>query len=57
MHFYMHPYLHKKKFMLVKSGCYSYFHVDEEGTLWFKDRLVVPKNHGLCKKKFMKPTL
>jgi hypothetical protein len=28
------------------------FRVDEEGTLWFKDRLVVPKNHGLHKKIF-----
>jgi hypothetical protein len=28
------------------------FHVDEEGTLWLKDRLVVPKNHGLRKKIF-----
>jgi hypothetical protein len=28
------------------------FHVDEEGTLWFNDRLVVPKNHELCKKTF-----
>jgi hypothetical protein len=28
------------------------FHVDEEGTLWFKDRLVVPKNHELHKKIF-----
>jgi hypothetical protein len=26
--------------------------VDEEGTLWFKDRLVVPKNHELRKKIF-----
>jgi hypothetical protein len=26
--------------------------VDEEGTLWFKDRLVVPKNHELQKKIF-----
>jgi hypothetical protein len=25
------------------------FRVDEEGTLWFKDHLVVPKNHELCK--------
>jgi hypothetical protein len=32
----------------------NYFHVDEEGILWFKDRLVVPKNHGLCKKIFDK---
>jgi predicted RNase H-related nuclease YkuK (DUF458 family) len=26
--------------------------VDEEGTLWFKDHLVVPKNHELRKKIF-----
>jgi hypothetical protein len=31
------------------------FHMDEEGTLWFKDRLVVPKNHGLRKKIFDEP--
>jgi hypothetical protein len=30
----------------------SCFCVDEEGTLWFKDHLVVPKNHGLRKKIF-----
>jgi hypothetical protein len=28
------------------------FHMDEKGTLWFMDRLVVPKNHGLHKKIF-----
>jgi hypothetical protein len=28
------------------------FHVDGRGTLWFKDHLVVPKNHGLRKKIF-----
>jgi hypothetical protein len=28
------------------------FHVDEEGALWFKDRLVVPKDHELHKKIF-----
>jgi hypothetical protein len=28
------------------------FRVDERGSLWFKDRLVVPKNHGLHKKIF-----
>jgi hypothetical protein len=28
------------------------FFVDEEDTLWFKDHLVVPKNHELCKKIF-----
>jgi hypothetical protein len=31
------------------------FHMDEEGTIWFKDRLVVPKNHGLRKKIFDEP--
>jgi hypothetical protein len=30
----------------------NYFCMDEEGTIWFKDRLVVPKNHGLRKKIF-----
>jgi hypothetical protein len=30
----------------------NYFHVDEEGTLWFKDHLVVPKNHELHKMIF-----
>jgi hypothetical protein len=30
------------------------FYVDEEGTLWFEDRLVVPKNHKLHKKIFDK---
>jgi hypothetical protein len=24
MHFYMHSYLHKKKFILAKSGCYTH---------------------------------
>jgi hypothetical protein len=33
----------------------NYFCVDEEGTVWFKDHLVVPKNHGLCKKIFDEP--
>jgi hypothetical protein len=28
------------------------FHVDDEGVLWFKDHLVVPKNHELHKKIF-----
>jgi hypothetical protein len=28
------------------------FRVDEEGTLWFMHRLVVPKNHELRKKIF-----
>jgi hypothetical protein len=30
----------------------DYFRVDDEGTLWFKDRLVVPKNHEVRKKIF-----
>jgi hypothetical protein len=30
----------------------DYFHVDEEGTLWFKDRLVVPKDNELRRKIF-----
>jgi hypothetical protein len=30
----------------------NYFCVDEEDTLWFKDHLVVLKNHGMCKKIF-----
>jgi hypothetical protein len=29
--------------------------MDEEGTLWFKDHLVVPKNHELHKKIFDEP--
>jgi hypothetical protein len=28
------------------------FLMDDEGALWFKDHLVVPKNHELCKKIF-----
>jgi hypothetical protein len=32
-----------------KVNCFC---VDEKGTLWFKDHLVVPKNHGLRKKIF-----
>jgi hypothetical protein len=34
-----------------KVNCFC---VDERGTLWFKDRLVVPKNHGLRNKIFDK---
>jgi hypothetical protein len=30
----------------------NYFHMDDEGTLWFKDHLVVPKNHELHKNIF-----
>jgi hypothetical protein len=28
------------------------FHVDDEGTLWFKDRIVIPRDQGLRKKIF-----
>jgi hypothetical protein len=30
----------------------DYFRVDDEGALWFKDHLMVPKNHELRKKIF-----
>jgi hypothetical protein len=33
----------------LKVDC---FRVDGEGTIWFKDHLVVPKDHELCKKIF-----
>jgi hypothetical protein len=30
----------------------NYFHVDKECTLWFKDRLVVPKNM-ICTRRYL----
>jgi hypothetical protein len=30
----------------------SCFHVDDDGTLWFNDRIVIPHNQGLQKKIF-----
>jgi hypothetical protein len=32
-----------------KVNCFC---MDDEGVLWFMDRVVVPKNHELCKKIF-----
>jgi hypothetical protein len=44
--------VHIKRRLTEGDPKVNYFHMDEEGTLWFKDRLVVPKNHGLSKKIF-----
>jgi hypothetical protein len=39
--------------MMTEGDCkVDCFCVDEDRTLWFKDRLVVPKDHGLRKKIF-----
>jgi hypothetical protein len=43
---------HIKRRLTVGDPKVNYFRMDEEGTLWLKDRLVVPKNHGLHKKIF-----
>jgi hypothetical protein len=43
---------HIKRMLTEGDREVNYFCVDEKGTLWFKDRLVVPKNHGLRKKLF-----
>jgi hypothetical protein len=43
---------HIKRRLMEGDPKVNYFHVDEEGTLWFKDHLVVPKNHELRKKIF-----
>jgi hypothetical protein len=43
---------HIKRRMTEGEPKVKCFWVDEEGTLWFKGRLVVPKNHGLRKKIF-----
>jgi hypothetical protein len=43
---------HTKRRLTEGDPKVNWFHVDERGTLWFKDRLVAPKNHGLCKKIF-----
>jgi hypothetical protein len=45
---------HIKRRLIEGDPKVNYFHMDEEGTLWFKDHLVVPKNHGLRKKIFDK---
>jgi hypothetical protein len=44
--------MHIKKRLVKGDPKVDYFCVDEEGTLWFKDRLVVPKNQELRKKIF-----
>jgi hypothetical protein len=36
---------HIKRRLTEHDPKVSYFCVDEEGTLWFKDRLVISKNH------------
>jgi hypothetical protein len=43
---------HIKRRLIEGDPKVNCFLVDEEGTLWFKDHLVIPKNHGLCKKIF-----
>jgi hypothetical protein len=43
---------HIKRRLIEGDPKVNCFHVDEDGTLWFKDRLVVPKNHELRKKIF-----
>jgi hypothetical protein len=41
-----------KRWLVESHPKVDCFRVDDEGTLWFKDRLVVPKNHELRKKIF-----
>jgi hypothetical protein len=43
---------HIKRRLVEGDPKINCFHMDEEGTLWFKDHLVVPKNHELHKKIF-----
>jgi hypothetical protein len=43
---------HIKKRLAESDPKVDSFREDEEGTLWFKDRVVVPKNNGLWKKIF-----
>jgi hypothetical protein len=43
---------HIKRRLIKGDPKVNYFCVDGEGTLWFKDHLVVLKNHALCKKIF-----
>jgi hypothetical protein len=44
--------MHIKKRLAKGDPKVNCFRVDEEGILWFKHRLVVPKNHDLHKKMF-----
>jgi hypothetical protein len=43
---------HMKRRLTEGDPKVNCFRMDEEGTLWFKDHLVVPKNHELRKKIF-----
>jgi hypothetical protein len=43
---------HIKRRLTLGDHKVDCFRMDDEGTLWFKDRLVVPKNHELHKKIF-----
>jgi hypothetical protein len=43
---------HNKRRLAKGDHMVINFHVNEEGTLWFKHRLVVLKNHELRKKIF-----
>jgi hypothetical protein len=46
---------HNKGVRIIKQklahgeGKYKCFQVDHEGVLWFNERIVVPKDHKLCK--------
>jgi hypothetical protein len=44
--------MHIKRRLTEGDPRVNYFRVDDEGTLWFKDCLVVPKNRELRKKTF-----
>jgi hypothetical protein len=44
--------MHTKRRLVKGDPKVCCFRMDVEGTLWFKDRLVVPKNHELHKKIF-----
>jgi hypothetical protein len=43
---------HIKKRLIEGDPKVSRFHVDDEGTLWFNDRIVIPRNQALRKKIF-----
>jgi hypothetical protein len=43
---------HIKRRLATGDPKVDYFHVDEDGALWFKDQLLVPKNHELQNKIF-----
>jgi hypothetical protein len=38
-----------KQKLAQEEGKYKCFRVDSEGILWFNERIVVPKDHKLCK--------